>query len=283
MTIYYVDGRFVPSHKAVIPVDDLAVLRGFGICDIMRTFNGVPYFLDEHINRLMASGKKIGLSLPWTANEIKTIVRETLEKNKQTAEANIRIVITGGSSPDFLTPGGTPRLIVMVTPIKKLPEEWYSNGVKVITIYQERPLAGAKVTAYIPAAMALKQAHQSGAVEAIYVNSQNQALEGTTSNLFAIFGQTLVTPPAEGVLKGITRKLILSLANTFFQIEEKSLFLDKLLTADEVFITGTNKGVVPVVQIDDTLISRGKPGKNTRKLIQALDKHTSDFSSRHTG
>ena len=100
MTIYYVDGKFVPSHKAVIPVDDLAVLRGFGICDIMRTFNGVPYFLDEHINRLVASGKKIGLSLPWTTHEIKTIVRKTLEKNKQTAEANIRIVITAGSSPD---------------------------------------------------------------------------------------------------------------------------------------------------------------------------------------
>lgn len=283
MTIYYVDGRFVPSHEAMIPVDDLAVLRGFGICDIMRTFNGVPYFLDEHIKRLMASGKKIGLSLPWTMDEIKAIVRETLEKNKQTAEANIRIVITAGSSPDFLTPSGTPRLIVMVTPIKKLPEEWYSNGVKVITIFQERPLAGAKVTAYIPAAMALKQAQKSGAVEAIYVNAQNQALEGTTSNLFAFFGQTLVTPPAQGILKGITRKLILSLANAFFQIEEKPLFLDQLLTADEVFITGTNKGVVPVVQIDDTLISRGKPGNNTRKLIQALDTHTSDFSSRHTG
>jgi len=283
MTIYYVDGKFVPSHKAVIPVDDLAVLRGFGICDIMRTFNGVPYFLDEHINRLVASGKKIGLSLPWTTHEIKTIVRKTLEKNKQTAEANIRIVITAGSSPDYLTPSGTPRLIVMVTPIKKLPEEWYSNGVKVITIFQERPLAGAKVTAYIPAAMALKQAQQSGAVEAVYVNTQNQALEGTTSNLFAFFGQTLVTPPAQGILKGITRKLILSLANAFFQIEEKPLFLDQLLAADEVFITGTNKGVVPVVQIDDTLISLGKPGKNTRKLIQELDKHTSDFSSRHTG
>ncbi len=283
MTIYYVDGRFVPSHEAMIPVDDLAVLRGFGICDIMRTFNGVPYFLDEHINRLMASGEKIGLSLPWTANEIKTIVRKTLEKNKQAAEANIRIVITGGSSPDFLTPSGTPRLIVMVTPIKKLPEEWYSNGVKVITIFQERPLAGAKVTAYIPAAMALKQAQKSGAVEAIYVNAQKQALEGTTSNLFAFFGQTLVTPPAQGILKGITRKLILSLASAFFQIEEKPLFLDQLLTADEVFITGTNKGVVPVVQIDDSLISRGKPGNNTRKLIQALDKHTSDFSSLHTG
>mgnify|MGYP005851397245 CR=1 FL=1 len=113
------------------------------------------------------------------------------------------------------------------------------------------------------------------------MNSQNQALEGTTSNLFAFFGQTLVTPPSNGILKGITRQLILSLATDLFQIEKKPVLLDQLLTADEVFITGTNKGVVPVIQIDDTLISSGKPGKNTRKLIQALERHARDFSSEH--
>ncbi|MFN2356173.1 MAG: aminotransferase class IV [Desulfotignum sp.] len=280
MTVYYVDGKFVPDDQAMIPVDDLAVLRGFGICDIMRTFHGKPYFIDEHIQRLMDSGERIGLFLPWKTDEIKAIVLETLQKNKPTAEANIRIVITGGSSPDFLTPSGNPRLIVMVTPIKKLPQDWYTKGVKVITLMQERPLAGAKVTSYIPAAMALQQAQKSGAVEALYINSQKQVLEGTTSNLFAFFGNTLVTPPAQGILKGITRKLILSLGAQFFQITEEPLFLNRLTAADEVFITGTNKGVVPVIQIDDAIISNGRPGKNTAKLIQALDQHTRHFSSR---
>ncbi|MCA1792401.1 MAG: aminotransferase class IV [Desulfobacteraceae bacterium] len=240
MTVYYVDGKFVPDDQAMIPVDDLAVLRGFGICDIMRTFHGKPYFIDEHIQRLMDSAKQIGLLLPWKTDEIKAIVLETLQKNKPTAEANIRIVITGGSSPDFLTPSGNPRLIVMVTP----------------------------------------QAQKSGAVEALYINSQKQVLEGTTSNLFAFFGNTLVTPPAQGILKGITRKLILSLGAQFFQITEEPLFLNRLTAADEVFITGTNKGVVPVIQIDDAIISNGRPGKNTAKLIQALDQHTRHFSSR---
>lgn len=283
MTTYYVDGEFVADHKAVIPVDDLAVLRGIGICDIMRTFHGMPYFIDEHIQRLKESGEKIELALPWTGEQIKQIVLETLKRNPLVDEANIRIVITGGSSPDFLTPSGTPRLIVMVTPIKELPEEWYTHGVKVITLVQDRPLAGAKVTAYIPAAMALKKAHASGAVEAIYVTRENLALEGTTSNLFAFFGTTLITPPADGILKGITRKLILSLAGRFFQVHEKPLLLDRLLAADEVFITGTNKGVVPVIQVDQTRIGNGTPGSNTQKLIQALDRHTQDFSSRKTG
>lgn len=277
MPVYYVDGTFVPAQEAKIPVDDLAVLRGIGVCDIMRTFQGRPYFVDEHIDRLVESGKKIGLSLPWNRAGIKQIVLQTLEKNPGLAEMNIRIVITGGSSPDFLTPTGRPRLIVMVTEIKKLPEEWYSRGVKVITLVQERPLAGAKVTAYIPATIAMNQARTAGAMEVIYINRKNHALEGTTSNLFAFFGNTLVTPPPEGILKGITRKVILSLAKNRYEVSEESIPLEKLLTADEVFITGTNKGVVPVIQIDDTPIGDGRPGYRTETLMKALADHSKNF------
>jgi branched-chain amino acid aminotransferase len=281
MTVYFVDGAFVPAEKAMIPVDDLAVLRGIGICDIMRTFHKKPYFVDEHIDRLMESGKKIGLALPWTREQIKQIVFETLEKNPGLDEVNIRIVITGGSSPDFITPAGRPRLIVMITPISKLPEEWYTQGVKVITLVQERPLAGAKVTAYIPATMALNQAKTSGAMEVIYIDRNHNALEGTTSNLFAFFDNTLVTPPADGILKGITRKVILSLARDRFKVSESPIPLEKLLTADEVFITGTNKGVVPVVKIDDTPIGNGRPGPNTRMLMTALSDHSRSGRLRH--
>lgn len=71
MTIYYVDGKYVPSDQAVLPVDDLSILRGYGVCDIMRTYNGQPYFLDEHLLRLEHSAHKVGLSLPWTREEIK--------------------------------------------------------------------------------------------------------------------------------------------------------------------------------------------------------------------
>jgi len=277
MTVYYVDGAFVPAHEAMIPVDDLAILRGIGICDIMRTFHGRPFFVDAHIDRLMDSGIKIGLNLPWTAKNIKQIVFQTLEKNPGLDEANIRIVITGGSSPDFLTPTGRPRLIIMVTPINKLPETWYTQGVKVITLVQERPLAGAKVTAYLPATMAMTRAKAAGAMEVIYIDKNRNAQECTTSNLFAFFGDTLVTPPTDGILKGITRKVILSLAADRFKVSESPIPLEKLLTADEVFITGTNKGVVPVVLIDDSPIGNGRPGTHTHTLMAALADHSKNF------
>ncbi|WP_300463456.1 aminotransferase class IV [Desulfobacula sp.] len=276
MKIYYVDGKFVPADQAVIPVNDLALLRGYGVCDIMRTYRGKPFFLNDHIKRLENSASEIGLSLPWQTREIKNIVLETLHRNTDVDEANIRIIITGGPSSDFFYPQGNPRLIVLVTDMTALPDTWYTKGVKVITHPLERPLPGAKVISYIPAAMALKQAKEQGAIEALYINRNKEALEGTTSNLFAFFGQTLVTP-GEGVLKGITRQAILSLAKPLYKTEEKAIPLERLLTASEVFITGTNKGIVPVVQIDAARIGTGTPGVNTTRLMTELEQHTLAF------
>lgn len=280
MKIYYVDGDFVPSDQAVIPVSDLAVLRGYGVCDIMRTYKGKPFFLHEHIKRLKNSAKAIKLSLPWSTKDIMNIVLETLKKNQKIDEVNIRIVITGGSSPDFFHPKDRPRLIILITDMQKLPDSWYDKGIKVITHPLERSLPDAKLISYIPAAMALKKAKKNNAVEAIYLNRKMEVLEGTTSNLFAFFNDRLVTPK-NGVLKGITRQAILSLGADLFQTEESSITLDMLLKADEVFITGTNKGVVPVIQIDDTKIGNGAPGIKTKKIIKKLETHTLEFINRY--
>lgn len=276
MKTYYVDGRYVPSDQAVIPVDDLAVLRGYGVCDIIRTYNGRPYFLKDHIHRLENSAKEIGLSLPWQTKEITEIVLKTLGMNQITDEANIRIIITGGSSPDFFYPRGNPRMIILITDLNKLPLSWYEDGVKTITFPLERSLPDAKVISYVPAAMALKKAKETGAIEAIYVNRKMEALEGTTSNLFAFFQDTLVTPK-DGVLKGITRQAILNIAKPVYKTEERPIPLDELLTANEVFISGTNKGIVPVIKIDDSLIGNGKPGPNTKRLIAQFENHALEF------
>ncbi len=276
MKIYYIDGEFVPENKAFIPVDDLAVLRGFGVCDLMRTYNGKPYFLDEHIKRLENSAKEIGLELSWSRNDIINIVLETLKKNDAINEANIRIVITGGSSSDFLTPQGNPRLLVLVSQIPKFPVSWYKKGVKVITMALERDIPGAKSISYIPATMALKKAKKQNAVEALYVDRHNFVREGATSNFFAFINGCLVTPDKD-VLKGITRQVVLDISKDIFDVKLRQVPLDEVMNAEEVFITGTNKGVVPVVMIDNTIIGSGKPGKNTGKIIKALNEHALNF------
>jgi branched-chain amino acid aminotransferase len=263
------DGRFVPASEAVIPVDDLAIMRGFGVFDLLRTLNGKPLFLKEHIKRLQASARRLGIELPWSPQELIGIVMQTLQRNAF-EESNIRIVVTGGSSPDFITPQGTPRLLVLITRAPQLPQWWYTDGVKVITFFSERSIPGAKSIDYATATIALKQARDQNAIEAVYVDRNGHVREGTTSNLFAVYADTLVTP-AKGILSGITRQAVLDLASKMIRVDLRDLHLENLLTADEVFITGTNKMIVPVVRIDDTTIGSGRPGRQTQKLMDALN------------
>jgi branched-chain amino acid aminotransferase len=275
VAIYYVDGQFVPASEAVIPVDDLAIMRGFGVFDLLRTLNGKPLFLNEHVKRLQVSARRLGIELPWGPRELTGIVIETLQRNSF-EESNIRIVVTGGSSPDFITPQGTPRLLVLITRAPQLPHWWYTDGVKVITFYSERSIPGAKSIDYVSATIALKQARDQNAIEALYVDRNGHVREGTTSNLFACYADTLVTP-GKGILSGITRRAVLDLASKMMRVDLRDLRLEDLLSADEVFITGTNKLIVPVVQIDDTTVGSGRPGRQTRKLMEALKESISRY------
>lgn len=275
MQTYYVDGQFVGASEAVIPVDDLAIMRGFGVFDLMRTLNGKPLFLRQHIQRLEESARCIGIELPWSYQKLIDIVLDTLHRNAF-KESNIRIVVTGGSSPDFITPQGKPRLLVLVTRAPSLPEAWYTDGVKIITFFSERSIPGAKSIDYVAATIALKQARDQGAIEAVYVDHKGHVLEGTTSNIFALINGTLITP-GKGILSGITRKAVLDLAAKILPVDIRDLNLDELTSADEVFITGTNKMIVPVVQVDRSSIGSGRPGQNTQTLMQAFSEQIDDY------
>jgi len=271
---YYVAGKFVAASEAVIPVDDLAIMRGFGVFDLLRTRNGKPLFLKEHILRLHASARRIGLDLPWSQQKLIEVVMKTLHRNVH-RESNIRIVVTGGSSPDFITPQGKPRLLVLVTRAPELPAWWYTKGVKIITFSSERSIPGAKSIDYVQATIALKKARDQNAIEALYVDRNDHVLEGTTSNLFAFINDRLITP-GKGILNGITRNAVLDLAAKTTAVDIRNIRRDELLTADEAFITGTNKMIVPVIQVDDATIGQGLPGGRTRKLMDALNAQIDD-------
>lgn len=271
MDVYYVDGEFVPADQAVIPVDDLAVLRGYGVFDFLQAYGGRPFCLQEHVERLKRSAALIGLYFPWSHDEIENIVQQTLARN-QYRNANIRIVVTGGSSPDFITPQKKPRLLVLLTALADLPAWWYSRGVKIITVPIERYIPEAKSINYIPAILALQKARRQDAVEAVYVDRKGRVLEGTTSNIFAFMGEKLVTPGAE-ILAGITRQVILDLAVDIFSSHVREVNVEELRGADEVFITASNKKVLPVVQVDANPIGNGKPGDRTRRVMEIFEKY----------
>jgi branched-chain amino acid aminotransferase len=277
LATYYINGEFVPADQACLPVNDLAILRGFAVFELLRTYGGRPFFLEAHVSRLEDSARHIGLAFPWSHAQLIDIVRRTLARN-DFSEANIRIVVTGGPSDDFVTPANRPRLLVLVSPIPHLPAEWYTDGVKIVTAVVERPITGAKSINYIPATMAMAEARRQGAIEAVYVSRQELIQEGTTSNVFVFTDQSLVTP-GKDILQGITRRVILDLAASRFPVEIRDLSRPELYQAREVFITGTNKGLVPVVQVDDRTIGDGRPGPRTIVLMRALEERTMQFAT----
>ena len=277
MDTYYIDGDFVPADRAMLPVNDLAVLRGFGVFDFLRTYGGRPFHLLDHIQRLKQSAEQIGLRCPWSVEEIESIVGQTLQRNNY-QEANIRILVTGGTSQDFITPEGKPRLIVMVTPLITMPAEWYEQGIKIITASVERLVPGAKSIDYIPAILALQRAFQNSAVEAVYLDGADNVLEGTTSNVFMFDSGKFVTPNRD-ILGGITRKVVLGLVQTRFAVELRDIALKELLAADEVFLCSSNKEIVPVVKVDDTVIGDGKPGRHTSEVMAMFAEYTQQWAS----
>ncbi len=276
MDINYINGKFVSAEDSTISVNDMGLLRGYGVFDFMRTYGGRPFYLDGHVKRLIRSATLVGLAVPWSEKELIDITMETLGKNSH-AESNVRIVITGGISPDSITPQGNSSLLVMVTPLHRLPESWYTKGVKVITTHTERYMPEAKTNNYIPGILALENAKKQNAIESIYVDRHGHLLEGTTTNFYAFIDNKLVTPPATGLLPGITRRVVLDLADGAFDVEIRNIKKEEIRIMDEAFLSASNKEIVPVTEIDAVTIGDGKPGKQTLQMMKLFKEFTTKY------
>lgn len=276
MAIFYMNGEFKDESEATIDVNDLIVLRGYGVFDFLRTYNAKPFHLDEHIDRLFNSASLIGIKHSWDKRKVRDVVYETLGRN-DFAESNIRIVLSGGDSADSITPAGGSKLMVMVTNLHKLPLEWYTDGVKIITSPVERFMPGSKSTLYLPAIMVLKDAREKGAVESIYCDEKDRLLEGTTTNLFVFKQGNLVTPGID-ILPGITRKVVLELMKDRVNVEIRHLHKDEITLVDEAFLTASNKEVTPVVQIDDIQLGDGKVGPKVKEVMDVFREYTQQYS-----
>jgi len=160
-----------------------------------------------------------------------------------------------------------------VAPLTQYPPEWYRDGAKVTTVACTRSIPGAKTIDYIRAILVLTEAHQQGAIEAVYVDAAGRVREGTTSNIFAFIGGRLVTPGAD-ILNGVTRQKVLGLAEELCSVEVRDVSRDELVRADEVFITSSNRLIVPIVRVDEEIIGGGRPGERTRAVMQAFTAFT---------
>lgn len=277
MLIYF-DGEFVSQSEAKISVFDHGVLYGDGVFEGIRSYNGYVFKLDEHLERLYDSAKSIMLQIPYSIETMKQNVLETLRRNQLT-EGYIRLIVTRGIGDLGLDPDKcfNPSVIIIADKISLYPQNFYENGLEIVTVSIRRNTHEAinpriKSLNYLNNILAKIEAKQSGAVEALMLNTDGYVVECSGDNIFWIKNEVIVTPPQHiGILDGVTRNSVIELAREAgFQVEERVFTRHDLYIADECFLTGTAAEVIPVVMLDKRVIGSGKPGIVTQKLIAAF-------------
>jgi branched-subunit amino acid aminotransferase/4-amino-4-deoxychorismate lyase len=265
MAIHFFNGKLVSAEQLAISPRDLGFSRGYAIFDFLKTYpHHRPFKLQEHIDRLFNSADLIGLLIPWSKEDVEKWVMETLSANKTAEEKFIRIMISGGESHTMLPPQ-YPTIVILVDPAVEYPREHYEKGIGVIMVKHSRYTPAAKSNNYIEGVKQTQRAKKLGAVEPVYY-SDTQVFEGSNSNIFAVIGGKLLTP-ADNILEGVTRGVLLNILKLDMPIEVKNFTLDELLGASEVFLTGSGKEVTPVTRIDDKLVGAGEVGSVTKEIM----------------
>lgn len=283
--IVNLDGVLVPPEQAVVSVFDRGFLYGDSVYEVVRTYAGVPFELEAHLARLAASAHRIALDLPWSLDRLAAEARRTVAASGN-AESYLRLVVTRGAGEIGLDPAlaTAPRVVLIAKELAVPPPEAYEQGVKVAMVGVRRNLReaidpAAKTGNYLNNVLAMKEAHERGAFEALMLDRDGRVTEASTANVFAVRAGELQTPPLDvGILEGVTRRIVLRLALAArIPSREVDLRPQDLWSADELFLTSTIRELVPIVRVThdgvETTISTGAPGPITRRLLADFREH----------
>lgn len=272
-----IDGRIAPLHEATVPVMDRGFLFGDSIYEVACTRWGVPFAVPEHLARLRASAHGLGLTIPVSDAELLRWMKATLRAAEIPGEAYIRIIVTrgSGSAPniDLGYAPGPSRVVIIVRPA---PAPMTRPGklaiVERLRVDRRALDPAIKSGNYLNSVLALAEAKRAGVDDCLMLNTAGHVTEASTSNVFAVCGGLLVTPPlTAGILAGITRGLMLEMCRRDgIAATERNLTARELRGADEVFLTSTTKDAWPIVAIDGQPVGNGEPGARTLQLGQAL-------------
>jgi branched-chain amino acid aminotransferase len=291
----FVQGQLVPRTQARVSAFDAGLLHGVGLFETMVASGGdagapeaVRIFrMDEHLDRLAESATELGLSDEVRTGPLADAIGMTVSRSGH-ALSRVRLTMTGGDLNLLETSGRSnhaPTVLISAQPATQYPEPMFSKGV-MVTLGDARvnpldPMAGHKTLNYWMRLRELQAAAGKGAGESILLQVTNHIASGCVSNLFAVHDNTLVTPIARGeeerggvpspVLPGITRGAIMDLASSKgIGCSRRMMTIDDLLDADELFLTNSSWGVLPVVCVEKETIGDGVPGPITLDLRTAL-------------
>lgn len=278
-TVVSVNGRIVdPSAPALSPFDR-GFLLGDGLFETVRVYDGEPFRLDRHLARMRDGATLLGIALPPQIGAM-TLGTVAEARAHQLREAVLRVTVSrgagGGGLVPQLAPGvAEPRPTVVIS-ISALPAFTHQDGVSAHIASGRRnehaSTAGVKALGYAELVVAAAEARAAGADDALLLDVAGHVSTGASSNVFALLGDTLVTPPPGcGILLGITRAAVLELAAAAgVATAERPLERAELLAAREAFLTSSVREIAPLVRVDGS-VGTGRPGEVTRRLQRAYD------------
>jgi D-amino acid aminotransferase len=274
------DGELVAAEEARVSPFDAAYQYGDGVFDTLRTYRGFAFGLEDHIERLARETELLQIPFDAALAPWRERIERLLSANGLAEiDARVRIQISrgGGARTDQVRaePETIPPVVfTSALPVSDEVERWQRDGVHALPLqssFARGNFPQIKTLNYLPSLMAQRFAFAQGFQEVVLLNRQSKVLEGATSNIFLITGKVLRTPSARlGLLPGITRGRVLVLGRTLgLEVQEVASDLRDLLLAEEVFLSGSVKELVPVVRIDRSSVGDGRPGRWTRRLQEA--------------
>jgi branched-chain amino acid aminotransferase len=288
----YVNGAIRPAAQAVVPVYDHGFLFGEGVYETLRTYRRVPFLYDRHVRRLRASAGYIHLDVPYSDDELRGWIDQTVQAAGDLGEAYIRILHTRGVGELTydLTATPTPSLVIIVKPLEEPPARVFEQGIKISLVSVLRNHPGSvnpiiKSNNLLNNALAMQEANRTGAEEALMCNYRGELSECSQSNFFLVRGGVALTPTSHaGLLEGVTRAFLFDVGRDLgIEVRDETLSPADLETADEVFITSTTRELSPVTRIDERVIGTGRPGPVTMKLLEGYRRRAHEMTRTTAG
>lgn len=265
MSWTFVNTGFFNDSEAVLQANDLALQRGYGVFDFLRTANNQPLFMNDYLDRFFNSALQLFITIPYKKEEVKQYILELIVKNN-IPESGIRMLATGGYSPDGYSPV-TGNFILQQQALQTPDKEKFQQGIKIITHPYQRDFPAVKSTNYLMGVWLQHQLKEKS-IDAVLYFHNDIVSEFPRANVFIITAGGRLVTPAANILQGITRKKVLELAPEILPAEQRHVSIAELKNAAEVFMTSTTRRILPVVEIDGIKIGNGRAGKITTQLYE---------------